>query len=223
MATTNFTLQIDEEEGKKFERFCEKEGLNATSALDMFVRTVIIMGKMPFSVAATENADNTGNPEESDWQAKMEFMQKSIVPPHEMPILMDEKRQIIGARMLENVREIQEQSVLNGTSEMTMDEINAEIAAYRKEEREKLAAMAEMGETVKSLQEQSVLNGTSEMTMDEINAEIAAYRKENREKSALLAELRANNPLRKQSELRDISKMLLQEIDAEIAEYNAHG
>ena len=37
-------------------------------------------------------------------------------------------------------KEMQEQSVINGTDKMTMDEIDAEIAAYRREKREKNAA-----------------------------------------------------------------------------------
>jgi hypothetical protein len=38
------------------------------------------------------------------------------------------------------LREIREQSVINGTDNITMDEIDAEIAAYRREKREKIAA-----------------------------------------------------------------------------------
>ena len=34
---------------------------------------------------------------------------------------------------IKNLREIQRQSVLNGTSEMTLEEINAEIAAARRD------------------------------------------------------------------------------------------
>lgn len=40
----------------------------------------------------------------------------------------------------EAFRAIQEDSAINGTDKMTMDEIDAEIAAYRKEKREKSAA-----------------------------------------------------------------------------------
>lgn len=38
------------------------------------------------------------------------------------------------------LRDMQEQSVINGTSEMTMDEIDAEIAAYRQEKRGRVNA-----------------------------------------------------------------------------------
>jgi len=38
-------------------------------------------------------------------------------------------------RAKEALKDMQAQSVINGTSEMTMDEIDAEIAAYRREER----------------------------------------------------------------------------------------
>ena len=38
------------------------------------------------------------------------------------------------------MKSIQEDSIRNGTDKMTMDEIDAEIAAYRQEKREKIAA-----------------------------------------------------------------------------------
>ena len=40
-------------------------------------------------------------------------------------------------RAKEALKDMQAQSVINGTSEMTMDEIDAEIAAYRRDERGK--------------------------------------------------------------------------------------
>ena len=71
---------------------------------------------------------------------------------------------------IKNLREIQRQSVLNGTSEMTLEEINAEIYAARRESAAKaLEALDEMNRIAK-------LNGNSDMTLEEINAEIYAAR-----------------------------------------------
>ena len=79
---------------------------------------------------------------------------------------------------IKNLREMQRISELNGNSEMTLDEINAEIAAARRESATKaLKALDEMNRIAK-------LNGTSEMTLDEINAEIYAARREREAREA---------------------------------------
>ena len=79
---------------------------------------------------------------------------------------------------IKNLRENQRQSELNGTSEMTLEEINAEIYAARRESAAKaLEALDEMNRIAK-------LNGTSEMTLEEINAEIYAARREREAREA---------------------------------------
>ena len=60
----------------------------------------------------------------------------------------------------------------NGTADMSLEEINVEIAAVRAEEVAKgLAAM-------KRLSRSAELNGVADMSLEEINAEIAAARTE---------------------------------------------
>jgi hypothetical protein len=49
----------------------------------------------------------------------------------------DEKQMQARQTLKQAMRDIQEDSVKNGTDKMTMDEIDAEIAAYRREKREK--------------------------------------------------------------------------------------
>ena len=69
-------------------------------------------------------------------------------------------------------QEIHQEAKRNGTSEMTLEEINAEIAEARRQSTEKaLQALDEMNRISK-------LNGNSEMTLEEINAEIYAARRE---------------------------------------------
>ena len=48
--------------------------------------------------------------------------------------LQDDESEIL-LKAKQALRDIQEQSVINGTSEMTIEEIDAEIAAYRQEKR----------------------------------------------------------------------------------------
>jgi len=54
---------------------------------------------------------------------------------------IDRNDEEIRKRALDALREAQRQSVINGTSEMTMEEIDAEIAAYRQEKREAAAKL----------------------------------------------------------------------------------
>ena len=55
MATTNLTVRVDEDVRKEFDNFCENVGINATSAINMFIKTVIRTRTLPFIV--TDNAD----------------------------------------------------------------------------------------------------------------------------------------------------------------------
>jgi len=64
---------------------------------------------------------------------KQAVMQKRI--PFEIALHNDEK-EISRLRAIEALDRIQKDSVLNGTDKMTLDEINAEIAAARQERRE---------------------------------------------------------------------------------------
>lgn len=87
------------------------------------------------------------------------------------------KRPCNAESAIKALREIQRQSVLNGTSEMTLEEINAEIYLARREREfheytEKV--WREMNETDRI----SLLNDNSELTLEEINAEIEIVRRE---------------------------------------------
>lgn len=100
-ATTNLTVRVDEDVRKEFDSFCENVGLNATSAVNMFIKTVVRTRTLPFIVT-----DNIGE---------------------------EQNNRIIMAKMKSAVQSMREQSTVNGNENMTMDEINSEIAAYRRE------------------------------------------------------------------------------------------
>ena len=50
MATANLTVRVDEVTKKEFDNFCENVGLNATSAVNMFIKTVVRTRALPFIV-----------------------------------------------------------------------------------------------------------------------------------------------------------------------------
>jgi len=100
VATSNLTVRVDEGIKKEFDNFCENVGLNATSAVNMFIRTVVRTRALPFIVTDT---------------------------------VAEQDNRIVMAKMKDAILSMREQSVTNGNSDMTMDEINAVIAKYRQE------------------------------------------------------------------------------------------
>ena len=96
MSTTNLTVRVDENTKKDFDSFCENVGINATSAVNMFIKTVVRTRALPFTVTDTDAYDQS---------------------------LVTEIK-----RAIESMRK---QSAQNGNSDMSLDEINAEINASR--------------------------------------------------------------------------------------------
>ena len=107
MATSNLTVRVDENTKRDFDAFCENVGLNATSAVNMFIKTVVRTRTLPFTV--TDITDEEQN------------------------------NRIIMAQMKKAVQSMREQSMASGNTDMSLDDINAEIAAYRQERRSKNA------------------------------------------------------------------------------------
>ena len=66
---------------------------------------------------------------------------KAVLRTRELPFTVtdismnEQETKLILARAKESMQAMQGEAVINGTSEMTMDEIDAEIAAYRREKR----------------------------------------------------------------------------------------
>ena len=90
-----------------------------------------------------------------------------------------------GVLLREALKEARVQTIMNGTSEMTLDEISDIISEVRTAKHpENSIVMTKMKNAIQSMREQSVANGNDNMTMDEINAEIAAYRQEKRNNNA---------------------------------------
>ena len=50
LSTVNLTVRVDEVAKREFDVFCENVGLNATSAVNMFIKTVVRTRALPFIV-----------------------------------------------------------------------------------------------------------------------------------------------------------------------------
>ena len=51
MAQTTVNVRIDEDLKKQFEIFCNETGLNISTAINMFVKTVVRENQIPFKIA----------------------------------------------------------------------------------------------------------------------------------------------------------------------------
>lgn len=57
MALTDVSIQIEESIKTKFEDFCEELGLSMTSAINLFMKTVIREQKIPFELSLNVLSD----------------------------------------------------------------------------------------------------------------------------------------------------------------------
>jgi DNA-damage-inducible protein J len=57
ISTVNLTVRVDEVTKKEFDTFCENVGLNATSAVNMFIRAVVRTRALPFIVTDANVSD----------------------------------------------------------------------------------------------------------------------------------------------------------------------
>ena len=102
MKAVNVTIRIDEEKKRHFDAFCANVGLNMTTAINLYINTVLRTRKLPFPVTDIQPT--------STKEARMALKQA--------------------------LKAIQNDSVKNGTDKMSMEEIDAEIAASRREKRQ---------------------------------------------------------------------------------------
>jgi DNA-damage-inducible protein J len=103
MAHTNVSIRVDEDVKKEAENLFATLGLTLSAATNVFYRQAVRTRGIPFYITAIEKE-----------------------PPKR-------ERDAILARGKEAMREAQEQAIINGTSEMTLDEINEMIAECRQE------------------------------------------------------------------------------------------
>ncbi|MDR0445579.1 MAG: type II toxin-antitoxin system RelB/DinJ family antitoxin [Oscillospiraceae bacterium] len=52
MAMTTMSIRVDEQDKKQFDLFCDQTGMNASVAVNMFVKKVLREHRLPFAVEA---------------------------------------------------------------------------------------------------------------------------------------------------------------------------
>ncbi|MCL2112126.1 MAG: type II toxin-antitoxin system RelB/DinJ family antitoxin [Clostridiales bacterium] len=101
METINITVRVDKETKRDFDTFCENVGINATAAVNMFIKAVLRTRELPFMV--TDSGE--------------------------------QEKRAYGVRAVEAIKRMREASAFTGNSDLSLNEINAEIEAARQEAR----------------------------------------------------------------------------------------
>lgn len=57
MTQSMLTVRVNSEDKKKFEEFCNATGMNISVAVNMFVKSVIRDGKLPFEVTILKGSE----------------------------------------------------------------------------------------------------------------------------------------------------------------------
>lgn len=52
MAQSTINIRVEEETKKQFENFCNETGLNVSTAINLFIKTVIRENEIPFKITA---------------------------------------------------------------------------------------------------------------------------------------------------------------------------
>lgn len=58
MAQTSMTVRIDNQQKVMFDQLCDQFGMSANTAINIFVRQVIRLRRIPFPIAASEPEDD---------------------------------------------------------------------------------------------------------------------------------------------------------------------
>jgi DNA-damage-inducible protein J len=59
IATVNVTVRVEEETKKQFDAFCDSVGINMTSAVNMFIKTVLRNRELPFVITDVDERQLT--------------------------------------------------------------------------------------------------------------------------------------------------------------------
>lgn len=88
MATTTFSIRMDEQVKKEFDRFCSDMGMSSSTAFNMFARAVIREKRIPFEIADEEylhskwildqlaRAEQQGQDPDTQWKSHADVMQR---------------------------------------------------------------------------------------------------------------------------------------------------
>jgi DNA-damage-inducible protein J len=84
MAQTTLNVRMDEDIKKAFEEFCNDVGMNASVAINMFVRAVIRENRLPFEVVSNNCDPFYSNANQTRLLKSKERMEKSSGTIHEL-------------------------------------------------------------------------------------------------------------------------------------------
>ena len=66
MGQTTLNVRMDEDLKRRFDSFCAEVGMNASVAVNLFVKTVIREQRIPFEITAATNQDTRAAIEETE-------------------------------------------------------------------------------------------------------------------------------------------------------------
>lgn len=70
MGQTTLNVRMDEDLKRRFDSFCAEVGMNASVAVNLFVKTVIREQRIPFEITAAPNQDTRAAIEETEKDLK---------------------------------------------------------------------------------------------------------------------------------------------------------
>ena len=103
MSQTNISIRVDEDVKKDAESVFARLGLSLSAATNVFYRQAVRTQSIPFPLIAGDTEDMK--------LSRDEVLNKGLIA----------------------LKEVQAQAIINGTSNMSLDEINAMVAECRKE------------------------------------------------------------------------------------------
>lgn len=109
MSQVAFSIRMDSELKKSFDSLCEEFGMSMATAINIFARTVVREGRIPFEISSF-----SATPVAADVKATYSAKQKCSA-----------------SQMLRVMQALSAEAQKAGVADMTLDEINAEIDAAR--------------------------------------------------------------------------------------------
>jgi len=138
--TSNIFARVDPKLKKEAEAVLEEIGLPMSNAINLFLKQLVLRRGIPFPVTLPSTippAIDSMSKEQFDRELEkgyLDMVEGRVKPAKEVIRNYDTNP---AATLTNAFKALQEESIQNGTSEMTMEDIDAEIAAYRQEKRSK--------------------------------------------------------------------------------------
>lgn len=78
MATTTYSLRMDEGLKKSFDEFCESVGLTATAAINLFAKKTVTEQRIPFEIKAGERIVTAKEARKAFYQLRREAKKNGL-------------------------------------------------------------------------------------------------------------------------------------------------